>query len=383
MNQILNQNKTKLMSIYFGYFLFLSLSIKLANEKKLKNFKKHINRKLFLFSRQNLLILKSFKFKTKRIMSSYELSPSTISIPAQTSFVGNSGSGISVPNHALSQSASSIQVQTSFVGNSGSGISVPSQPSFNGASAPIIYSSAPNGSFINSQTMIAPASISHNGQSGITLANGSATSIIGNGPILAQTAPIRTVEEIRGTRTIKVPVQRQVRTQVPVQKAIKTQVPVQRAIHGTQDVVSHVTVNHPKVEVFTRMVPVQEKRVVNVPSVEKRVTKVPTVNYVTEMQEKINYVTEMEERVNTVTEYETRTIPTVQRRIRTRYETVQDLPIQDDAQVSSFSASNGISAINLNTSSAQFAPNTAPTLNVLSNTSGSAALYSPTFNSNF
>jgi hypothetical protein len=61
------------------------------------------------------------------------------------------------------------------------------------------------------------------------------------------------------------------------------------------------------------------------------VTQLPTINYVTDMQERVNYVTEMRDQINTVTDYETRTIPTIQRRIRTRYETVQDFAPQDAA----------------------------------------------------
>ena len=290
-------------------------------------------------------------------MTSYELSPSNTSIPAQTSFVGNSGQA--------------------FVRNS-----PPAPLFFSSAPAQSLYSSSPS-TRISSAAVTAPLNFSPNNVSGVVIRSESSTGMIRNEPMVGQTAPIQTVEEIRGVRTIKVPVQRQVRTQVPVQKAIKTQVPVQRAVHGTKDVVTHVTVNKPKVEVITRMVPVQEKRVVNVPSVETRIQKVPTVNYVTEMQEKVNYVTQMKEQVNTVTDYETRTIPTIQRRIRTRYETVEDLPVQDDAEATQFSTTNQIAAPTESYSNGgqilHLTPlNTAPTHNVLSNTSGSAALYAPT-----
>ena len=98
-----------------------------------------------------------------------------------------------------------------------------------------------------------------------------------------QSEPRQTIEEIRSTRTIQVPVTRTVRTQVPVQRAVKTQVPVQRAVHGTKEVVTHVTVNKQKVETYTKMVPVQATRTVTVPNVEKRVQQVKIVNYVTEM----------------------------------------------------------------------------------------------------
>ena len=293
-------------------------------------------------------------------MTSYGFSPSNTSIPAQTSFVSNSGQA--------------------FVRNS-----PPAPLSFSSAPAQSLYSSSPS-TRISSAAITAPLSFSPNNVSGVVIRSESAAGMIRNEPIIGQTAPIQTVEEIRGVRNIKVPVQRQVRTTVPVQKAIKTQVPVQRAVHGTKDVVTHVTVNKPKVEVITRMVPVQEKRVVNVPSVETRIQKVPTVNYVTEMQEKVNYVTEMKEQFNTVTDYETRTIPTIQRRIRTRYETVEDLPVQDDAEATQFSASNQIAAPAESYSNGGQVLNltlfkTAPTLNVLSNTSGSAALYAPTMGS--
>ena len=160
------------------------------------------------------------------------------------------------------------------------------------------------------------------------------------GPI-RQSEPRQTIEEIRSTRTIQVPVTRTIKTQVPVQRAVKTQVPVQRAVHGTKEVVTHVTVNKQKTETYTKMVPVQATRVVTVPTVEKRVQQVPTVNYVTEMQEKIEYVTEMKEQVNTVTEYETRTIPTIAKRIITRYETVEETAPVDAPEASS--GSNGLS----------------------------------------
>ena len=66
-------------------------------------------------------------------------------------------------------------------------------------------------------------------------------------------APVSSIEEIRGSRTVRVPVQRQVRTQVPVQRAVRTQVPVQRAVHGTKQVVTNVTVNRQKVETYTKV----------------------------------------------------------------------------------------------------------------------------------
>jgi hypothetical protein len=187
-----------------------------------------------------------------------------------------------------------------------------------------------------------------------------------------QSAPVQTVEEIRGTRTVRVPVQKQVKVQVPVQKAVKTQVPVQRAVHGTKEVVTEVTVNKEKVETYTKMVPVQATRTVTVPTVEKRVQQVPTVNYVTEMQEKIDYVTEMKEEVKTVTEYETKTIPTVQRRVRTKYETVQDFPPQDAPD-----AGSSHSTYPAPIRPASPPPPTSASINfgnVLSNASGSAAL---------
>ena len=84
--------------------------------------------------------------------------------------------------------------------------------------------------------------------------------------------------------------------------------PVQRCVQGTREVVTNVTVNRPKCETYTQMVPQQATRWINVPCVEKRVQHVPIVNYVTEMQEKIDYVTEMQEKIDYVTEYVTKQI---------------------------------------------------------------------------
>jgi hypothetical protein len=144
-----------------------------------------------------------------------------------------------------------------------------------------------------------------------------------------KSVPVQTVEEIKGTRTVVVPVTKIVKTQVPITKAVTTQVPIQKAICGTKEVVSHVVVNKKKIETFTKLVPVQATRIVNVPTVEKRVKKVPTINYVTEYVTKVDYVTELEERLKSVTDYETKTIPTIRKRIRTRYETIEDLPESD------------------------------------------------------
>lgn len=162
-------------------------------------------------------------------------------------------------------------------------------------------------------------------------------------PRSIQAAPIRTVEQVVCHRNERVPVQRQVRTQVPVQRQVRTQVPVQRAVHGTKQIVHNVTVNRQRVENYTVMVPSQRQRVVNVPTIERRVQNVPTVNYVTDMQERVHTVTDMQERVHTVTDFVNRRVPVVQRRVRTRYETVQDLPPQDlalSASIASGSASH-------------------------------------------
>ena len=148
-------------------------------------------------------------------------------------------------------------------------------------------------------------------------------------PPALHNGPVQTVEQVVCHRTERIPVQRAVHFQVPVQKAIRIQVPFQRAVHGMKQVVSHITVNRPKMEVYTKMVPVQATRIVSVPSIERQVHNVPSVNYVTEVQDRINYVTEMQQKVNHVTDFVTRHVPVIKKRIRTRYETVQDLPGQD------------------------------------------------------
>jgi hypothetical protein len=144
-----------------------------------------------------------------------------------------------------------------------------------------------------------------------------------------KSTPVQTVEEIRGSRQIIVPVTKIVKTKVPITKAVTSQVPIKRAIRGTKDVVSHAVVNRQKVETYTKMVPVQATRIVNVPTLVKQVKKVPTINYVTDYVTKVDYVTEFKDEFNTITSFEQKTIPTIQKRIRTRYETIEDLPEQD------------------------------------------------------
>lgn len=139
-------------------------------------------------------------------------------------------------------------------------------------------------------------------------------------------APVRTVQKFVSMRREQIPVTRQVRSMHPVMRTMRVKVPVQRAVHGTREVCHDVTVNRQRVETFTRMVPVVEKRVVDVPTVEKRVSQVPTVNYVTDYVDQEKHFTEMQEKVDNVTEYITRDVPVVHNCIRTRYETVQTLP---------------------------------------------------------
>ncbi len=144
-----------------------------------------------------------------------------------------------------------------------------------------------------------------------------------------KSTPVQTVEEIRGTRTVIVPVTKIVKTKVPITKAVTSQVPIKRAICGTKDVVSHAVVNKQKVETYTKLIPVQATRIVNVPTLVKHVKKVPTIDYVTDYVTKVDYVTEFKDEFNTITNFEHKTIPTIQKRIRTRYETIEDLPEQD------------------------------------------------------
>ena len=66
--------------------------------------------------------------------------------------------------------------------------------------------------------------------------------------------PVQTVEEIRGSRQVIVPVTKIVKTKVPITKAVTSQVPIKRAICGTKDVVSHAVVNKQKIETYTKKV---------------------------------------------------------------------------------------------------------------------------------
>ena len=52
-----------------------------------------------------------------------------------------------------------------------------------------------------------------------------------------------------------VPVQRQVKTMVAVPRQVTTMEPVQRAVHGQKEVIENVTINTPKEEIYTKMVP--------------------------------------------------------------------------------------------------------------------------------
>ena len=52
-----------------------------------------------------------------------------------------------------------------------------------------------------------------------------------------------------------VPVQRQIKKQVPVPRKVTTMEPVQRAVHGQKEVIENVTINTPKEEIYTKMVP--------------------------------------------------------------------------------------------------------------------------------
>ena len=148
-------------------------------------------------------------------------------------------------------------------------------------------------------------------------------------PVAPGTHPVRTLHRIVSLRSEKVPVTREVRSVQPVTRTVRVQVPVQRAVHGTRAVCHPVTVNRSRVETFTRMVPVQESRLVDVPTVEQRVTHVPTVSYVTEMVVQEQQVTEMQEKVDHVTEYVTREVPVINHIVRSRYEMVRALPPED------------------------------------------------------